>query len=99
MTPYRVRYTPEAAGRIRRLHPQVKQEIREAIRTLLDSPLEGHVLQYELSGYRSYRIMRSYRIIYRLNDEERTIDVVFVGPRRNVYEELLSLVRSPSYRN
>jgi hypothetical protein len=34
-----------------------------------------------------------------LNDEDRTIDVVFVRQRRNVYEELLSLVRSPSSRN
>ena len=98
MTAYRVRYTPEAAGRIRKLHPEVKQEIWEAIRFLLDSPLSGHTLQQELLGYRSFRV-RTYRIIYGLNDEERTIDVVFVVARRNVYEELLSLVRRPSFRN
>ena len=98
MTVYRVRYTFEAAGRICKLHPEVKQEIREAIRTLEDSPLIGHTLQQELAGFRSYRV-RTYRIIYRLNDEDRTIDIVFVGQRRNVYEELLSLVRSPFYRN
>ncbi len=98
MTAYRLRYTPEAAGRIRKLHPEVKQEIRDAIRTLKSSPLTGHALQQELFGYRSCRV-RSYRIIYRLNDDERTIDVIFIGQRRNVYEELLSLVRSPSFRN
>jgi addiction module RelE/StbE family toxin len=98
MTAYRVRYTPEAAGRIRKLHPQVKQVVREGIPALLDTPFSGHSLQQELFGYRSYRV-RSYRIIYRLNDEERTIDIVYVGPRRNVYEELLSLVGSPSFRN
>ncbi|MBA3612222.1 MAG: type II toxin-antitoxin system RelE/ParE family toxin [Nitrospirales bacterium] len=98
MTAYRVRYTQEAAGRIRKLHPEVTQEIRDAIRTLQDAPLTGHSLQQELFGYRSYRV-RSYRIIYRLNDDERTIDVVFIGQRRNVYEELLSLVRSPSFGN
>lgn len=98
MNPYRVRYTPEAAGRIRKLHPEVKQEIREAIRGLLATPLTGHALQQELFGYRSFRV-RTYRIIYRLNDDERTIDVVFVGQRRNVYEELLALVRKPSTRN
>ncbi len=95
MKAYRVRYTPEAAGRIRKLHPEVKQEIREAIRTLRDAPLTWHLLQQELFGYRSCR-MRTYRIIYRLNDDDRTIDVVFVGPRRNVYEELLFLVRRTS---
>lgn len=98
MTAYCVRYTPEAAGRIRKLHPEVKQEIREAIRTLGDSPLTGHTLQQELAGFRSYRV-RTYRIIYRLNNEDRTIDIVFVWQRRNVYEELLSLVRNPSFRN
>ena len=98
MIPYHVRYTSEAASRIRKLHPHVKQEIREAIRVLLEHPLSGHSLQQELFSYRSYRV-RSYRIIYRLNDEERTLDVVFVGQRRNVYEELLSLVRSPAFRN
>ncbi len=98
MTPYRVRYTPEAGGRIRKLHPEVKQEIRDAIRILKGSPLTGYSLQQELFGYRSYRV-RSYRIIYRLNDDERTIDVVFIGQRRNVYEELLSLVRGPSFGN
>lgn len=98
MKPYRVRYTLEASGRIRKLHPEIKQEIRDAIRTLQDSPLAGHNLQQELAGYRSYRV-RTYRMIYRLNDEDRTIDVVFVGQRRNVYEELLSFVRRPSARN
>ncbi|GJL67608.1 MAG: hypothetical protein NPIRA06_02430 [Nitrospirales bacterium] len=95
MTPYRVRYTPEAGGPIRKLHPEIKQEIR-AIRTFQDAPLTGHSLQQELFGYRSYRV-RSYRIIYRLNDDERTIDVIFIGQRWNVYEELLSLVRRPSF--
>ncbi len=97
MIAYHVRYTPEAAGRIRKLHPEVKQKIREAIRLLMDAPLSGHMLQQELFGYRSFRV-RTYRIMYGLNDEERTIDVVFVGPRRNVYEELLSLVQNTAFR-
>ena len=98
MIPYRVRYTPEAAERIRKLHPEVKQEIRQAIRTLQNTPLTGHPLQQELSNFRSFRV-RTYRIIYGLNDEARTIDVVFVGQRRNVYEELLALVRKSSSHN
>lgn len=95
--PYSV-YSREAAGRIRKLHPHVKQEVRETIRAFLETPLSGYSLQEELFGYRSYRV-RSYRSIYRLNDDERTLDVVFIGQRRNVYEELLSLVHSPTFRN
>ncbi len=91
MKSYRARYTSEAAARIRKLHPQVKREIREGIRELLVTPLAGHALQFELAGLRSYRI-RTYRIIYRINDDESCLDIVFVGPRRNVYEELRSLL-------
>jgi len=88
---YRPRYTLEAADRIRKLHPQVKHEIRQGIKVLLVSPLNGHTLQFELAGLRSYRI-RTYRIIYRLNDDESCLDIVFVGPRRSVYEELRTLL-------
>ena len=95
MREYRARYTPEAAERIRKLHPEVRREIRDTIRTLLQTPLAGHMLHHELSGYRSYRV-RSYRVIYAINDEERTLDVVFVGPRRNVYEELRALLQGES---
>ena len=91
MKGYRARYTPEAADRIRKLHPQVKREIREGIRALLVSPLSGHSLQFELAGLRSYRV-RTYRIIYRVNDDESCLDIVLVGPRRNVYEELRTLL-------
>ncbi|MFY4727998.1 type II toxin-antitoxin system RelE family toxin [Nitrospira sp. BLG_2] len=55
------------------------------------SPLVGHSLQFELAGLRSYRI-RTYRIIYRIHDDESCLDIVFIGPRRNVYEELRTLL-------
>lgn len=87
MKGYRARYTKEAAERIRKLHPQVKHEIKRGIKELLLAPLTGHALQFELAGLRAHRI-RTYRIIYRLHDDESCLDIVFVGPRRSVYEEL-----------
>ena len=87
----RARYTPEAAERIRRLHPLIKKEVREGIRILLDNPLLGYALHDELSGYWSYRI-RTYRVIFRPNEEESTVDIVYVGSRRSVYEELRALL-------
>ena len=87
MRVYRVRYTPEATGRIRKLHPDINKQIRAAADRLAQSPLEGHALQAELSGLRSYRVGR-YRVIYRINDAERAIEVLLAGPRRDIYEEL-----------
>lgn len=60
--------------------------------------MAGHPLQFDLDGYRSFRV-RTYRIIYRVNDDEAAIEVVFVGARRSVYEELQALLRDPSRRN
>lgn len=91
MKSYRARYTPEAAGKIRKLHPEIKKDIRDGIRRLLHDPLLGHSLHDELSGYRSLRV-RTYRVIYQINDDDTMLDVVFVGPRRNVYEELRELL-------
>lgn len=88
---YRARYTPEAALRIRKLHPEVKCAIKEGIGEILASPLADHPLQFELSGLRSYRI-RTYRIIYRLNEEEAYLEILLIGPRRTVYEELRALL-------
>ena len=42
MRVYRVRYTPEAAGRIRTLHPDIKKQIRAPADRSVQSPLEGH---------------------------------------------------------
>jgi mRNA-degrading endonuclease RelE of RelBE toxin-antitoxin system len=87
----RARYTPEAAERIRKLHPLIKKEVREGIRSLLDNQLMGYALHDELAGYWSLRV-RTYRIIFRPNDDESTVAVVYVGPRRSVYEELRALL-------
>ena len=94
----RARYTPEAAERIRKLHPLIKKEVREGIRVLLDNPLLGYALHDELAGYWSFRV-RTYRVIFRPNDDESTLDVVFVGPRRSVYEELRTLLLEQRHKN
>ncbi len=91
MKGFRARYTPEAASRIRKLHPEIKREIKDGIRELLVAPLAGHLLQFELAGLHSFRV-RTYRIIYRINDDGSCLEIVFVGPRRNVYEELRTLL-------
>jgi len=52
----RARYTPEAAGSIRKLHPLIKKEVREGVRALPDNPLLGYALHDELAGYWSFRV-------------------------------------------
>jgi len=91
MKALRTRYTPEAAALVRRLHPDIKRRVREGVRDLALNPLLGHELRFELSGFRSHRV-RSHRIIYRYNEPEKTVDVLYVGPRRDVYESFRDLL-------
>ena len=95
---YGARLSPEAASKVRRLHPHIKREIRQPISSLIDAPLSGYSLHFELAGLRSYRV-RNYRIIYRINEDTATLDLLFVGARRDVYEQLRELLLSRSPRN
>jgi mRNA interferase RelE/StbE len=85
MTGYRARFTPEAAALVRRLHPEVRRVVHEGVESLVGNPLLGKALVRELSGFRSLRV-KGYRIIYTINDDARTVDVYYVGRRRDVYE-------------
>ncbi len=87
MSKLSARYTPECSRLIAKLPPEIKRLVRSSVETLLASPNSGTELTGELDGYRSYRVRR-YRIIYRVNQTESSIDVYHVGHRRDVYETL-----------
>lgn len=92
MRRWKVRFTPESAAAIRKLHPAVRQEVRKAIDRLLADPLGGKALHLELEGLRSTRV-RTWRLLYRIDDEDAALSILHVGPRRSVYDELAKLLR------
>jgi mRNA interferase RelE/StbE len=92
MMPFRTRYTPAAAASIRHLHPSVKQAVREAIRNLAGDPELGRPLVLELAGFRSLRVSR-YRVIYRVGEAERVLEIHLVAVRRDVYETFRALLQ------
>jgi mRNA interferase RelE/StbE len=60
------------------------QRIIEAIRALAENPRPSGV--EKLSGQEQYRIRQgNYRIVFSIQDEERTVWIVKVGHRRDVY--------------
>ena len=87
-----VRYTPEAAVLISGLHPEIKTMIRNAIDELQANPFLGDDLHDELSGFKSYK-PRRYRILYKFEEEGNTIDIYYVGHRRDVYEQFGQLLK------
>ena len=84
---YRVEFTEAARSAVIHLPPAIKQEIKEGIRFLADTPLAGEPLKRELEGKRKFRIGR-YRLIYQLESNRKVVLIVAVGPRRTIYEEL-----------
>lgn len=92
MTPFRPDIPPHVADVIRSLHPDLKQLIKSAIRTITANPEYGEPLKRELDGLRKYRVRR-FRIVYTVDQKTRVIRLMAVGHRRSVYEELTERLR------
>ncbi len=78
-----------AQGILRHLHPDLKKSIRKALDELVKNPYAGKPLKQELAGLWSLPVAH-HRIIYQT--QEGRIIVVFIGPRRDVYERLRELL-------
>jgi len=88
---YLLRIPDDIAALVRNLHPLIKNHIRSALQTLLDDPYSGKSLKEELHGLRSYRVKR-YRIIYRVVRKNKELEIIAIGPRRNIYEETFKII-------
>ncbi|BBO90915.1 type II toxin-antitoxin system RelE family toxin [Desulfosarcina ovata] len=85
MDDYRLVYSETAKIQILKLHPELKAIIRSRLDLLQKKPFKGKHLERELSSYRSLRAKR-FRIIYKLNEAEKIIEIHYVGHRKDVYE-------------
>jgi mRNA-degrading endonuclease RelE of RelBE toxin-antitoxin system len=87
----KIRFTPEAARLFSKLHPENKKLIKSALQELRQAPYSGLDLQEELSGFKSFKSKR-YRIVYKVNEEEHRVEVYFIGPRKDIYEQFKRLL-------
>jgi mRNA-degrading endonuclease RelE of RelBE toxin-antitoxin system len=85
MTEYHILYSETSRKQIAKLYPDIKPVMRSRLDRLKKEPLAGKRLERELSGYRSLRARR-FRIIYKVNDENKSIEIHYVGHRRDIYE-------------
>jgi mRNA-degrading endonuclease RelE of RelBE toxin-antitoxin system len=89
--PFRLDIPSHVAERIRTLPPEVKQGVKHALRLLSNDPATGEPLRGDLEGYWKYRVRR-YRVIYR--PVRRVVQVLAIGHRRTIYEEVGNRLRS-----
>jgi addiction module RelE/StbE family toxin len=85
---YSVQYLASVKEDLRGLQKSVKEKLRKAIeKKLMLNPIEfGKPLQYSLKGLRRLRV-EDYRIIYQIDLESKTVLIVKIGHRKEVYEE------------
>lgn len=88
---YLLKVPDSLASLLRNLHPLIKADIRSALHFLVQNTNSGKALKEELHGLRSYRVKR-YRIIYRIVPSEKILEVIAVGPRKNIYEETFTII-------
>jgi len=79
---------PDANELLNKLDKAVSERIRSKLRELSKFPERGKHLKY--SDYWSLRI-GDYRAIYEIWNKERKIVVLFIGHRKDVYDDFSKL--------
>lgn len=86
---YSVLLTPKAARSLRKLERSVGERIQKSLAELAQDPEAGELLKPS----RFWKIRAGdYRAIYEIDKPSRRIIVLFVGHRKNVYDEISRLV-------
>ena len=78
-------YKSEAVKKLKKLNPIEKQKAKKKIESLLSNPLAGKKLKGEFSDLRSFKAW-PLRIIYLVNQKYKTITIITVDYRGNVYK-------------
>lgn len=82
---YKLRISLKAENEIKKIsHPHQKAIIL-SLAEIKEEPLLGKPLTRELTGRFSFRVA-VYRIIYKVNKKDKTIDILTIGHRATVYE-------------
>jgi mRNA-degrading endonuclease RelE of RelBE toxin-antitoxin system len=91
MKKWKLRFTPEAARLLSKIHPENKQYIKKALKELRQNPYTGKDLQEELFGFNSLRI-KKYRIIYDIREDEYLLRIYYIGQRSSVYDQFRQML-------
>ena len=82
---YQLLYSETSRKQIRKLHPQIKPVVKSKLEKLQENPFSGKWLEKELSGYLSIQAKR-FRVIYKIRDTDQTVEIHYVGHRKDIYE-------------
>ncbi len=90
-TLYKLKVPDHVTTFIRNMHPDLKKKVKSSLQIIISNPSSGKALKDELSGLKSFRTGR-FRIIYSVT-KNRQIEIVAIGPRKDIYEETYRLLK------
>jgi mRNA interferase RelE/StbE len=74
MAPYEIRFTKEALKDIQKLSPKITTKLKNILENLISTePRSGKQLIGQLKGFYSIRLSYQDRIVYSIDEENRTI--------------------------
>ena len=94
-TRFKLVYSETCRDQIRALSPTVKPFVKTKLEEIAEEPFLGKYLERNLSGYLCFRAKR-YRIIYKIREKERVVEIHHVGHRRDIYELFGEQIRKQS---
>ena len=87
---YRVLLHPKAARFLEKANASVRDQVKQGLRDLENSPeRRGERLKH--SQFWRIRV-GDYRAIYEIDEEKKTVIILFIGHRRDVYDEFSKLL-------
>lgn len=92
MTRFELDIPPHVAEVLRHLPPDIKRSVRATLRAIGTNPSIGAPLERELKGLWRFRVRR-FRIVYAVDRSRRTIRVMAVAHRRQIYDDLTQMAR------
>lgn len=88
---YKFRVPDEIVILLHKLHPTIKANLRRGLQIIGQNPYSGKPLKEELADLRSFRV-KKYRVIYRILEQDKILELIAIGPRKNIYEETLNIL-------
>lgn len=87
---YRVLLDPRAAKALKKLDEQTKERIKKNLQELAANPYQAGE---PLHPSEFWKIKTGdYRAIYQIDDNKKEIVILFVGHRKNVYDNLSKVI-------
>ena len=84
---YQVELSSAARRQLKKLDPDIKDDVAQAIEALKFDPRPYGVLKLQGED-NAYRVrVKQHRVIYEIYDEVLVVIVIKIGPRRDVYRD------------